>query len=124
VLIVGCNPPSIRKYKQDGILVWRLFGDWVRNLPTDTREAAMAELEEEVQSIVVDISGVRHMDNWGVCLVGDVLEEANPKAAWVVRPLQVRISEDLDFDLELRGIHLHRYQNLQAAVQKVKALTR
>ena len=84
----------------------------------------MEALEETVESIVVDLSEVHLLDAWGVCLVGDVLEEANPRAAWVINPNQVRISDDLDLDLELRGIHLPRFQNLQAAVKKVKALSR
>ena len=119
---MGCNPPKVQKYEQDGILVWRLSGDWVRNLPPRTRSAALASLEETVEQVVIDISEVGHMDTWGVCLVCDVLEEASPNAAWVAGPLQVRIADDVDLDLELRGVHLHRFQNLQAAVQKVRSL--
>jgi hypothetical protein len=78
--------PGVEVRQQGEIVVWRLRGDWTRDLPNDRRRAAIDLVKSSPDQLVLDLSDVNFIDSWGEEAVCDVIQrvvEAGGRIVWV-----------------------------------------
>jgi anti-anti-sigma regulatory factor len=115
--------PVVERRDNDDVTVWRLVGDWTRDLPLDVRRAAADALKGEATRLVLDLGDVSFLDSWGeetVCAALQRVREGGGVVAW--RRDAARPSEyaGMARALERRQLHIPGFTDLAAAIAAVK----
>ena len=117
--------PKVEHQEHDGVAVWRLVGDWTRDLPLDERRDARAALNSEpIAPTVLDLSDLAFLDSWGEETIGDVLlhfHEQHGSAAWVFDTSRSAFYEGIRRALHRRGFSAAAFPDRDAAVASVKS---
>jgi len=106
--------------ERDGVHVARLGGELDLSNVADVGDALAAALDEEAVGLVVDMTGVRHLDSAGVRMLFDLrrrLGQRRQELALAV-PAEARIRDVLD--LAAVGATVPLFADADAAVEAVR----
>jgi hypothetical protein len=119
------SPPKVERQRHDGIAIWRLEGDWTRDLPLDVRRSAKDALSPDpIAPQILDLSDLAFLDSWGEETIGDVLllvHETEGRTAWVFDNSRFASYEGIRRANQRRGLVTSEFATLQAAILFVKS---
>jgi len=67
-------PPRVLRESVDSMVIWALSGDWTRDLPTNIRHDALAELANLKGRAILDLRDVAFIDSWGEEALADLVQ--------------------------------------------------
>lgn len=117
------EPPNVDRRDDEGVAVWRLVGDWTRDLPVDVRHQATSALRDQVQRLVLDLRDLKFIDSWGEETVCDVLQrvgEEGGAVAWTRDAARPAEFAGVQRALERRQLAIDSFTDLAAAITAVK----
>ncbi len=76
--------PAVARTDADGVAVWRLTGDWTRDLPLEVRRDATALLKDVPRRLVLVLRDVKFIDSWGEETLCDAMQRILDDGGFVV----------------------------------------
>jgi len=116
--------PTVEQKSDQGVAVWRLLGDWSRDLPLELRHGVVANLLGEVQeALVLDLRDVRFIDSWGEEVLCDAIQrqtEEGKRVCWTLDATRTARFHGVIRALERRHVEALHYPNTIEAMAAVR----
>jgi hypothetical protein len=117
--------PEVRRTTEDGVNLWKLSGDWTRDLPLDVRRRASAELKVDLpEKLILDLADVKFIDSWGEETICDLFQQILDIArhvVWVWDPSRPSEYEGLKHALERRRLEVAGFSDGAEALHAAKS---
>jgi hypothetical protein len=121
------DAPTLERQSEGGVEVWKLRGDWTRDLPLDVRHRLRAELNIVLpERVVLDLGDIKFIDSWGEETICDLMQRARDEAipvAWTRDASRPSEYEGLKHALQRRKIDIQSFENRPTAIATVKSST-
>jgi ABC-type transporter Mla MlaB component len=116
--------PQVEQKEEGGVAVWRLLGDWTRDLPLEVRRVAVDALKAEATLMVLDLLDVNFIDSWGEEAVCDVIQRVRNEGGnvvWTRDPARSSEYEGVQRALERRRLEAESFMDAATAIAALKS---
>lgn len=116
--------PAVEQHDEANVAIFRLTGDWTRDLPLDVRRAAVEALAAKFANhLVLDLADARFIDSWGEETICDALgraAEQGKRGALLIDKARYAEYEGVKHALERRKLDVASFDDRATAIAAVQ----